>query len=246
MATVTLHQFPYSHFNEKVRWALAHKQIVHERKSYLPGPHIPAIRKLSGQTATPVLAWNDQVITGSAAIIEFLEKQVPKPALFPTDAAEREKALDLCRWLDEEVGPANRTVLFAELIDDANYMTGMFSNGRPLPVRWLYRFTFPMARGLIASANGVNPDNLERCLRITATALDRIADAVEPTGYLVGNSFTVADLTAAALFAPLAAPDHPDMARPRPVPPGVQSVIEQYSNHPTVRWVNSMYEHHRP
>ena len=36
---VTLHQFRYSHFNEKVRWALDFKGIAHERVSELPGPH---------------------------------------------------------------------------------------------------------------------------------------------------------------------------------------------------------------
>ena len=34
MAGITLHQFLYSHFNEKARWALAFKGVPHERRSY--------------------------------------------------------------------------------------------------------------------------------------------------------------------------------------------------------------------
>jgi glutathione S-transferase len=37
-------------------------------------------------------------------------------------------------------------------------------------------------------------------------ALDRIEAELQPSGYLVGDRFTVADLTAAALLAPLVRP----------------------------------------
>ncbi|XOV86798.1 MAG: glutathione S-transferase family protein [Pseudomonadota bacterium] len=246
MVKVVLHQFQFSHFNEKVRWALAHKGVLHDRKSYLPGPHMPSIRRLSGQTSTPVMEWDGTVIAGSARIIEFLEKQVPTPILFPGDAMLRQRAMELVTWLDAEVGPANRTVLFAALINESRYMTSMFSRDKSLPVRLLYRLSFPLARGLIARGNGVNPENVKKCRATTAGALNRIGQLSETTGYLVGDSFSVADLTAASLFAPLANPDHPDMARPTPIPPGVTDVLREYADHPTIQWVNSMYEKHRP
>lgn len=246
MANITLHQFPYSHFNEKARWALAFKGIDYERVSYLPGPHMPSIRKLSGQTSTPVLCWDGETIAGSADIIEFLEAAAPEPRLFPDDANQQAEIRELIRWLDESVGPANRTVLFSALINEGGYMTGMFSNQRALPVQWFYRFTFPLAKGLIARGNGVNPDNVTRSLEITHKALERIASKIADTDYLVGDSFTAADLTAAALFAPLANPDHVDMKRPEPVPANVRAVIQQYAAHPTIAWVNRMYENHRP
>ena len=52
---VVLHQFAYSHYNEKVRWALDYKKLPHDRINYLPGPHMGAIKKMTGQTSTPVL-----------------------------------------------------------------------------------------------------------------------------------------------------------------------------------------------
>jgi len=57
-----LHQFPYSPFNEKVRWALAFKGLEHRRINYMPGPHMRSIRKLSGQTTTPVLCMDGDAI----------------------------------------------------------------------------------------------------------------------------------------------------------------------------------------
>lgn len=246
MTDITLHQFPFSHYNEKARWALAFKGLSYHRESYLPGPHMPQIRKLSGQTSTPVLAWDNNIVAGSAAILEFLETRVPEPPLFPGDPTQSEDVSKWITWLDDEVGPANRTVLFAALIDEGGYMTGMFSSQRALPVKWFYRFTFPFAKGLIAAGNGVNPENIAQCRQTTAAALDRVAAAVADTGYLVGDSFTAADLTAAALFAPLANPTHPDMKRPEPVPSSVRDIIRSYADHPTISWVNRMYELHRP
>lgn len=80
---VTLHQFPFSHYNEKVRWTLVLKQVPHERISYLPGPHRGPIRKLSGQTQTPVIDWDGEIYAGSTIIMRRVEKAVPEPVLFP-------------------------------------------------------------------------------------------------------------------------------------------------------------------
>ena len=69
---------------------------------------------------------------------------------------------------------------------------------------------------MIATGNGVTPDNIARCRELVAAKLDEIAEQAAATGYLVGNSFSVADLTAAALRAPIASVEHVDMERPNP------------------------------
>ena len=47
MAGITLYQFPASHYNEKVRWALDLKGVPHDRVSLLPGPHAPRMKRLT-------------------------------------------------------------------------------------------------------------------------------------------------------------------------------------------------------
>lgn len=94
MANVLLHQFSSSHFNEKARWVLDYKQVEHTRIGYLPGPHIPQMKKLSGQSATPVLEWDGEIVHGSTAIIEYVERKVPEPALLPPDQDDRQKMAD--------------------------------------------------------------------------------------------------------------------------------------------------------
>lgn len=243
----TLHQFAFSHFNEKARWALAFKGVICPRRTYLPGPHMPAIRKLSGQAQTPVLETGDTIVCGSANIIEHLEQTHPEPSLYPKDSELRETALKLQTDMDRELGPAVRTVVFSALVNEGGYLTRMFAGSKNLPTRALYRATFPLARGLIAKGNGVDdPANIRACFKQVHTWLDHIATVLDGRPYLVDNRFCVADLCAAALLAPIASVEHVDMKRPQPVPESVAAIIDQYAAHPTITWVRETYRQHRP
>ena len=45
-------------------------------------------------------------------------------------------------------------------------------------------------------------------------AMDRLESELQPSGYLAGEEFSVADLTGAALFTPLLAPPSAPTSRP--------------------------------
>ena len=245
MASVVLHQFSSSHFNEKARWALDFKKVDHTRLGYLPGPHIPQMKKLSGQSATPVLEWDGEVVPGSTAIIEFIENKIPDNPLMPSDEKARDQVSQWCERLDRELGPAVRSLVFASMINHSGYIVSVFGKKKSAVKLFFYRLTFPLLKPVIAKANGVNPENLKKAKEIVASYLDEIATATEPTGHLVGNSFTAADLTAAALIAPLTNPQHPDMAKPEPIVPSFQALLDEYRNHPAISWVGRQYDEHR-
>ena len=243
--SMVLHQFLLSHFNDKARWALAYKGIAHERQTYLPGPHRGPIRKLSGQNSTPVLQDDSLVVAGSANIIAHLEALQPSPPLYPQDPDLKQAALDFEKRFDDEVGPATRTVMFEALAEEGGYLTRMFGANKSLPKRLGYRAIFPVARGMIKKGNGVTPELITERKKVTLAALDEVASMTAETGYIVGDTFTVADLTAACLFAPLANPAHPDMARPQPAPARIQAILDRYRDHPAIAWTNRMYTQHR-
>ncbi len=243
---LVLHMFPSSHYNEKPRWAHDWKRLPHTRVPYLPGPHVPQLKRLSGQSQTPVLVMDGRVIAGSARILEALEQSQPQPPLLPEDPAERARALEIQRRFDEEVGPAVRTMVFSILIDEPDYLCSLFTRGQP---RWKqigYRALLPLVRGLIAKGNGVDPANVARAEARTLRALDETARAVGPSGQLAGTRFSVADLTAAALLAPLAEVSHPDMAKPRPVPERMAALFARFEAHEATQWLHEQYAKHRP
>jgi glutathione S-transferase len=243
---LVLHMFPASHFNEKARWALDWKGLLHQRVSYLPGPHMPLIKRLSGQTQTPVLVMNRRVIAGSARIIEELERAYPERPLYPTDAVARARALEIQQRFDDEVGPAVRTALFSVLIHEPGYLSAMFTRTQPALKRALFRATLPLVKPLIAKGNGVNAANVERSLARTQQALEETARMIGPSGQIVGNAFSVADLAVASLLAPLVNVAHPDMARPLPIPSRMAEFYARFEKHAAVQWVRDQYAKHRP
>lgn len=239
-------QFRFSHYNEKARWALDFKGLSHTRTALLPGPHMGKVKKLTGQTSTPVLRVGERFIPGSAAVIDYLERTYPEPALYPADAGERAKALEIQAWLDKDLGPYIRRALFSMIVDEADYMCAMFARGKPWAQRTFYRAAYPLAKGLIRKGNGVTSQQaIDEAFARTQEVLDRLHDMVGPSGYLVGDSFSVADLTAAALSANAFDPPHPDMARPRPMPKTMQDWLDRWKDHPWGTHVLRLYRDHR-
>jgi glutathione S-transferase len=244
--SIELLQFRFSHYNEKVRWALDYKRVPHVRIDFLPGPHAPQIKKLTGQTSVPVLRIDGKVVTGSARIVDEIERRFPSPPLYPADAARREEALALQQRLDDKLGPAARRIAFDAMLQQIDYVPTMFSVGKPEWKRTLYRTSFPLLQGLVRKANGVTPERVARAETTVAETLDFLVEKTRATGHLVGDTFTIADLTAAALLAPLVHLTHPDMAKPEPMPPAFRAVIDRLASHPGVVWVQQQYARHRP
>ena len=73
--------------------------------------------------------------------------------------------------------------------------------------------------------------------------MDRLESELGDGEYLVGGQFSVADLTAAALFTPLLAPPGRPWA-PKLVPT-LQPFREELEARPGGEWVERMYARHR-
>lgn len=247
-SSLILHQFVSSHFNEKARWALDYKGLPHRRLDYLPGPHAPRIRKLSGgPTSTPLMEHGAGTVSGSAAIIDWLETHYPDPALYPAESAPRAQALEIQAHYDAVVGPAARTFVFSFLIRYPDYLCKTFSHSKAWPKRVLYRAMLPAAMPLIARANKVvDPADIDAAGRVIGSTLDELASMINDSDLLVGSNFSVADLTAASLLAPLAQITHIDMARQQPVPADLRDYLESLQAHPAIHWVQRQYSKHRP
>ncbi len=247
--TPELFQFAVSHYNEKARWALDFKKVPHIRHSLLPGPHMRTVKRLSGQTLIPVLRHGEKVVAGSAAIVEYLERTFADPAkhpkLYPTNAKTRDAALAIQRRFDEEIGSPVRLAAFGSLLTNAGYAARYFTMNKRGAKYALYRAMFPGARILIRKSYQMTPENLAKGCQILEEALDYVAETSAKTGYLVGDGFTIADLTAAALLTP--AVDAPETGYPKNLPGGEehQAWFARRAEHPGAAWVREMFRKHR-
>jgi glutathione S-transferase len=81
----------------------------------------------------------------------------------------------------------------------------------------------------------------------TAAAIDRLERELSPSGFLLGECFTVADLTAAALLYPLARPPEFQyaMVAGDDLSDSWQAFQDSLAQRPAGRWVAEMYRSHR-
>ena len=92
------------------------------------------------------------------------------------------------------------------------------TTAQPAVVRAPLRATLPIGMAWARRRYRIYPDDVEASRRKVEAALDLVEAELEGGEYLVGDGFTVADLTASSLLFPLAWPDEtPYDLRGRPV-----------------------------
>jgi len=241
-----LWQLQISHYNEKARWALDYKRIPHVRHSMLPGFHRLKTWQLARTLYSPVLTLDDGTSVGdSTAIIEALERRWPDPPLYPSDPDERRRALEIEDWFDEELGADIRRALYNELLDRPDVLIPVFTNGHNAAAKALIRATFPLLARVMRRDMDIYDEQAEQSIKRMYDALDKLESELGGNDYLVGDSFTVADLTAASLFYPLAMPPEYPYPLPAEVPPRAQEFLDDVAGRPGQQYVVEMYRRHR-
>ena len=244
---VILWHLSISHYSEKARWALAHKGVEHERRAPMPGAHMAIALLLTRgrQVTMPVMELDGRRIGDSTAIIAALEERYPEPALYPTDPGERWRALELEDWLDVEVGPYMRRFVFHLGRADRERFNAVMAGMAPGRLARHERLMgaggrlFTGLRYFAASSRAADAAR-DRVL----AGLNRLEAELGDRDYLVGDRFSVADLTAASLLYPLVLPSEgPNL---------VDSPSEEFEEfraplkeRPGYRWIEETFRRHR-
>jgi glutathione S-transferase len=123
----------------------------------------------------------------------------------------------------------------------------LFAHGQPLAARTLLRTGFPMLRARMRQRFEMTAETAEVSRAKTVAAMDRLEREISPSGFLVGESFTVADLTAAALFYPVVSPpEFPyPMVADHELPESAREFRGSLAERPGGRWVAEIYHRHR-
>lgn len=245
-----LWQIQISHYSEKVRWALDHKRIDHGRRTPLPGTHIPIALAMTrgAQITFPVLQLDGRTIGDSTAIIAALESRFPDPPLYPLDVEQRSHALELEEYFDERVGPYTRFLAFHELINEPEIFAEVASRVVPEPLGRAKPLVGAYAQTLTSLRWGARDKRAAETAREKIVAgLDRLEEELGANGgeFLVGEDFSVADLTAASLFYPLVLPAEGPTPPDAPQPPAFERFQATVRDRPGYRWVEETFRKHR-
>ena len=245
MSRPLLWHLKVSHYNEKARWALDYKRFPHRRRAAMPGVHPLIARRLTGGETMPVLVFEDGAVGDSTAIIAELERRQPQPALYPADLEERRRALELEEFFDEELGPYSRMLVMHHSLPEPDLWLGMFAPDVHGPARAFMRRTFPALRRQIEEQFGLDDAGMERAFAKVRAAAERFKAEVGPGGHLVGDTFTVADLTLAALLSPPVAPEQFPYPQPQRDHPRFAPVREFLADVGLLDWTRETYARYR-
>ncbi|MBV9836595.1 MAG: glutathione S-transferase family protein [Solirubrobacterales bacterium] len=245
-AKPVLWHIPISHYSEKVRWALDYKGIEHQRRVTVPGYHmLVALALTRGRQITfPVLVLDQRPIGDSSAIIAALERRHPDPPLYPSEPAERRRALALEEFADDQLGPHVRRFAYHEARRDRARFAEWARRESPPALARLGPLAPAYARAFTAMRFGAGSEAAAKRSRARVErALDRLERELGANRYLVGDRFTIADLAAASLLYPLVLP--PEGPKLRFTLDGIEDRPERLAEHPTLHWVREMFRRHR-
>jgi glutathione S-transferase len=240
-----LYDFTFSHYSEKARWALDFKGVPYTPRHLLPGFHMRTTRKLAPRSSVPILKTDRAVIQGSTEIIDFLEQTFPEPSLTPPDPQDAHSALEWEKYLDQEIGVTLRLWFYHHTLPDRERALRFLCTDATWLQRSLLAFSFTPLRRKMTELMKINAENASGAERRFALAFDRLDQALERGPFLVGNSFSRADLSACSLLWPLCKPGASESEVEALYCPTVCALRKQLQHRRFYRWVIERYQQDR-
>ena len=239
-----------SHYCEKARWALDRAAIAYDERRHLPGIHRVAVKRHGGGLTAPVLVCTDgTVFAESAAIIVYADGRAPAGrGCIPTDPKLAAEARALADDFDERLGPATRLWVYHQMFDYPELTQQPMTDGVPTWQRHTFRYGNKAVAFGVAKVLRVNDENAvaaERTFRSIYADVDaRLADGRR---FLAGDAFSIADLTFAALSAPLVGPPEYAVRLPavEELPPAMRAVVEELRETPAGEHALRMFREER-
>jgi glutathione S-transferase len=240
---------PISHYCEKARWALERAGMPYREEPHVQGIHNVASRRAGGKGTVPVLVTPHGAIGESEEIVTWVDAGLPpEERLFPTGRDARREVQALCRRLDEELGPRGRRLMYVHMLAKPELALPFNNAGVP---RWedrTVRWGFPLFRGLINRVLGVRPGIEREDEAAVWRELDFVAELLsDGRPHLCGERFGAADVTFAAMAAPVVVPPVYGVPLPQPeiLPPDTAALVGRAREHPAGQYALALYADYR-
>ncbi|WP_017720769.1 glutathione S-transferase family protein [Kamptonema formosum] len=238
-----------SHFCEKARWALHRLAIPYIEERHVPLLHRLATSQSGGGTTVPVLVTEAGVFSDSTDILNYLDTLAPAAKkLYPADANLRGEVEKLEDLFDTQLGPSTRVWFYFYLLDNRELMLKIFCDGVEPLEQQVFAIVFPCIEAAMRPWMNITAESAtaaqEKIKRIFEEVSGMLADG---RTYLVGDSFSAADLTFACLAAPAVWPSEygtwlPELSE---IPGEMQATIEALRETPAGKYALRLFRDER-
>jgi glutathione S-transferase len=197
----------FSHYCEKARWGLVRAGVAFDERPYAPLiSSAVAWRHGRSRTVPQLLVPGGPALTESTDILRYADAHgTGAPPLFPDGAAGADVA-ELVARFDRKLGPAVRRIAYGALRTHPALPRLLLAAGPA----WQQRLPAATGKAILAAiVRGlrITPAGLARSRTVLDEELAAVASRLaDGRRYLCGETFTAADLTFAALCAPLVMP----------------------------------------
>lgn len=244
---LTLVTIPISHYCEKARWGLDWSGQSFREEAHLPLFHVGPVRRAGGRRTVPVLVTPEGTLRQSTDILRWADAKLSADRRLYPDAGRA----DVDRWveeLDAEFGVDTRLWAYAQLLPRKDLVKRYGFAGAP---RWqglLAGASYPVLKRVIGRLLQISPAAVAHAEQRIDRMLDRV-DGLLSDGrpYLTGDRFTAADLTFAALGAPLVSPPeyHVPLPEPDVMPGEATERVRAWRSRPSGKHVLRMFRERR-
>jgi glutathione S-transferase len=239
---------PISHYCEKARWALTRIKVSYVEEGHIPLFHAFATKRAGGKS-TPVLVTEKSAFTDSTDILKYLDSIASESQkIIPEDPNLKKQAEELEELFDQKLGTAARRWAYSHIIEHNELIRDAWCNGIPKWEAIFFPVLLPILRPALVKNFEINADSAQQSYA-QIQEIFHYVDQILSDGrqYLVGDRFSIADLTFASLAAPIIqAPEYPKRSRNRQSLPAQMLLQMTYLQETTAgKFILSLYANER-
>lgn len=214
MTPATFITIPLSHYCEKARWALDRSGLPYREEPHAPLFHLLFARR-RGDGAVPVLIDGKTRLSDSTDILKHADAFRGGDRLYPREPTQRSEVEALEDRFDTGIGLHARRWAYGCLLTETKLVNEVWSKGVSRLEASLVPVVAPLVRRLVRSGYKITPEASERSLARVRECFQEVGERLRSgRRFLVGERFTAADLTFAALAAPVLLPPECRAAHP--------------------------------
>ena len=244
---VRLITIPVSHYCEKIRWALTRLEMPFVEERHMPPFHLLTTQQVRGRSV-PVLITETITLTDSADILKYLDSIAPDNLkLYPTNYEQRQEVEDLVQSFDLVLAPAVRQWFYFYAFSQAQLIQPLWCEGVPWFERVFFPVVFRWMRSTVFQMYTINAESAQASHEIIGQIFETVENLLaDGRTYLVGDSFSAADLTFATLAAGVILPANYGVSTPAlsKLPSPMAANIQAFRETRAGKFVLNLYQEH--
>ncbi|WP_019508380.1 glutathione S-transferase family protein [Pleurocapsa sp. PCC 7319] len=236
-----------SHYCEKVRWALDYLNVDYVEENHAPPFHRQYTSRYGG-TTVPVLIIDNKALVDSHDILHYLNRVSTDKQLYPQNIELRDRVEIIEKLCDDQLGGATRCWGYYYAMQTPKLVERAWSKGTSATEKKQNASVFHKTLELFKQNYNISTEGKQialQTIRKTFSALNQKLSLGQK--YLVGDRLSAADITFAALAAPVIRPEHHPVydSQLSKMPTEMVEVIQELRNTPAGKLVARMYCEHR-